>query len=66
VFFQPPPESAPPVIVKLIEPEKPSELQGLADVLIGALGVTGALVLGALLMGVLLAGLMFWVRSRSS
>jgi hypothetical protein len=64
VLFQPPPE-APPVIVKLIEPEQPSEFQSLARVLFGALGITGVMVLGALLLGILLAGLMFWVHARS-
>ena len=53
-----------PIIVKIIEPAK-SELSGLSDVLIGSLGLAGAITLAALLMGVLMAGLMFWLRSRT-
>jgi hypothetical protein len=64
VFLQPP-QSPPPVIVKLIPPKEPSQFQQLADVLFGALGITGVLVLGAVLLGLLVAGVMFWVRSRS-
>jgi hypothetical protein len=51
-----------PIIVKLVEP---SELSGLADVLLGAIGLTGVLTLGAIVAGVLVAILMFWWRSRS-
>ena len=54
-----------PIIVS-IPPDKPkSELSGLADVLIGSLGLTGIIVIAALLMGAIMAALMFWVRSRS-
>ncbi len=63
MLFQPP-DSSPPVIVKLIKPEEHSEFQQLADVLFGALGLTGVLVLGALLLGVLGAAVIFWIRSR--
>jgi hypothetical protein len=55
-----------PIIVKIIPPEQQSELSGLADVLIGSLGLTGVILVLAVLFGALLAGLMFWVRSRSS
>lgn len=51
------------VVVKLIEPAK--DPTGLADVLLGSLGLTGILALGAILLGVVLACLMFWVRSRA-
>jgi hypothetical protein len=54
-----------PIIVKIIPPEQKSELSGLADVLLGSLGLTGVIVLAAVLMGALMAGVMFWVRSRS-
>ena len=53
-----------PIIVKIIPPEAKSELSGLADVLLGSLGLTGVIVLAAVLMGALMAGVMFWVRSR--
>ena len=55
-----------PIIVKLVQPEAKSELSGLADVLLGSLGLTGIIVVAALLAGALMAGVMFWVRSRES
>jgi hypothetical protein len=59
----PPP---PPIIVKIIEPEAKSDLEGLSDVLLGSLGLTGVITLGALLFGLAMACVMFWVRSRSA
>ena len=53
---------APPIIVKLIEPD--NDPIGLADVVIGALGLSGAMAVCAILLGVLLAGVLFFVRSR--
>ena len=53
-----------PIIVKIVE--LPSDPTGLADVLIGALGLTGAIVVIAVLLGVLMAGVLFWIRSRSA
>ena len=55
-----------PIIVKIVQPEAKSELSGLADVLLGSLGLTGVIVLAAVVMGAALAGVMFWLRSRSS
>ena len=52
-----------PIIVKLIEP--PHDPTGLADVLIGSLGLTGAIVLLALVTGAIFAGVLFWYRSRT-
>ncbi len=52
-----------PIIVKLIEPPH-SELSGLADVLIGSIGLTGALTLLALAVGILFGGILFFARSR--
>ena len=52
------------IIVKIVE--LPSDPTGLADVLIGALGLTGAIVVIAVLLGVLMAGVLFWIRSRSA
>ena len=49
-----------PVIVKLIPPKEDS----LGDVLVGALGVTGVMVVIALVAAVVFAGVLFWVRSR--
>ena len=59
--FQP----ASPIVVKIIEPPAKSDLAGLADVLLGSLGLTGVIVLAAVLLGAVMAGVMFWVRSRS-
>lgn len=64
-FAQPP--AAPrtdPIIVKIVEPE--SDLAGLGEVLLGALGITGVIVLAALVFGVIVAGALFWIRSRQS
>ena len=52
-----------PIIVKIVEP---SELSGLADVLLGAIGLTGVLTLLAIAAGVVVAGLLFWWRSKST
>jgi hypothetical protein len=52
-----------PIIVKIVEP---SELSGLADVLLGAIGLTGVVTLLAIAAGLVVAGLMFWWRSRSA
>ena len=52
-----------PIIVKIVEP---SELSGLADVLLGAIGLTGALALLAITAGVVVAGVLFWWRSRAT
>jgi len=56
---QPPP---PPIIVKIVEPD--NDPIGLANVVIGALGLSGAMAVAAILLGVLLAGVLFLVRSR--
>jgi hypothetical protein len=59
---QPP---APPIIVRIIEtPKDPTE--GLADVLLGALGVTGLIFVTAIVMGVMTAALLYWLRSRET
>ena len=38
--------------MKIIQPEPKSDLEGLSDVLLGSLGLTGLITLGALLLGV--------------
>jgi hypothetical protein len=55
-----------PIIVKIIQPQAKSDLEGLSDVLLGSLGLTGLITVAALLLGAALAGVMFWVRSRST
>jgi hypothetical protein len=57
-------QPANPIIVKIVEPAPKSELSGLADVLLGSLGLTGVIVLAAVVLGAAMAGVMFWVRSR--
>jgi hypothetical protein len=63
-FLQPAPSN--PIIVRIVEPPVKSDLEGLADVLLGSLGLTGLIVLGALLLGVVFAGVLFWIRSRQA
>jgi len=53
-----------PVIVKIIVP--PKDPTGLADVLVGVLGLSGVLGLAAISIGVVIGVLIFWVRSRRS
>lgn len=51
----------PPIIVRIIEtPKDPTE--GLYNVLLGAMGVTGLIFVGAILMGVVTAGILYWLR----
>jgi hypothetical protein len=57
-------QSSQPIIVKLVEP--PKDPIGLAGVLIGALGLTGAITLAAIVFGAVTAAIIFWVRSRRS
>ena len=56
-----PPSS--PVIVKIITP--PHDPTGISDVIIGAIGLTGFIVLLAVVLGLLMAGILFWFRSRN-
>jgi len=53
-----------PIIVKIIEP--PKDPTGLADVLVGVLGLSGVLGVAAISIGVALGILIFWMRSRRS
>lgn len=53
-------QASPPIIVKLVEPHQTN----VADVLIGALGITGVLVVVAAVAGLLVGGLMYWLRAR--
>ena len=53
-----------PIIVKIVEP--PGDPTGLAAVLIGALGLTGVIVVLAVVLGLVMAGVLSWIRSRSA
>jgi len=50
-----------PVMVRVVV-EQPVESTGVADVLLGAFGLTGALIVGALLLGALFGGLLIGVK----
>lgn len=52
-----------PIIVNIADPPN-SDATGLADLLIGALGLSGVLILCALLLGVIFASALFWWRSK--
>ena len=59
------PSQQKPIIVTIDrQNQQNKELQGLSDVLLGSLGVTGILILGALVLGIVMAGVMFWMRSK--
>jgi hypothetical protein len=51
-----------PIIVKIVE--TPHDPTGLADVLLGAIGLTGVIVLAAVTLGLVVGALIFWFRSR--
>ena len=52
-----------PIIVNITEPPK-GDPTGLSDVLIGALGLSGVLILCAVILALLFAGGLFLWRSR--
>ncbi len=49
-----------PILVRVVE--EPVETTGVADVLIGALGLTGVMLLAALLLGALLGALLIGIK----
>jgi hypothetical protein len=51
------------VIVRIIEPAKPSDL---LNVVVGSLGLAGAILLAAVACGLVLGGMLFWIHSRSA
>ena len=58
----PQPTPREPLIVKIVE--TPSDPTGLADVLLGAFGLTGVLILVAVVAAAAMAGVLFWFRQR--
>ena len=52
-----------PIIVKIDQP-KNDPTAGLADVLIGALGLSGVLVLIAMVAALIFGSLLFWLRRQ--
>ena len=53
-------QSAQPIVVRVIE--EPVKSTGVSDILIGALGLTGAMLLAALLLGLLLGGILIGIK----
>jgi uncharacterized protein YneF (UPF0154 family) len=53
-------QSAQPIIVRVID--EPVKSTGIGDVIVGALGITGVLVLAALLLGAILGGLLISIK----
>jgi hypothetical protein len=53
-------QSAQPIVVHVLE--EPVKSTGVADILIGALGLTGALLFAALLLGLLLGGILIGIK----
>ena len=49
-----------PIVVRVME--EPVESTGISDILVGALGLTGVLLLAALLLGVLLGAVLIGVK----
>ena len=52
-----------PILVDITQPPK-GDPTGLSDVLIGALGLSGALILAAFVLALIFASALFWWRSR--
>ncbi len=52
-----------PIIVKIVE--TPHDPTGIAGVLIGALGLTGVIILGAVVLGIAFAGVLLLYRRYS-
>lgn len=53
-------QSTQPIVVRVIE--EPVKSTGVGDIILGALGITGVLLLAALLLGALLGGLLIWIK----
>ena len=53
-------QSAEPIVVRVFE--EPVQSTGVADILIGALGLTGLMLLAALLLGAALGGVLIGVK----
>jgi hypothetical protein len=53
-----------PIIVRLVETPRRGPVGEIADVLVGAFGLTGVIVLGAVVLGAGMALILYLVRSR--
>ena len=53
-------QSAQPIVVRVFE--EPVKSTGVGDIILGALGLTGVMLLAALLLGALLGGILITVK----
>lgn len=53
-------QSTQPIVVRVIE--EPVETTGIGDIIVGALGLTGVMLLAALLLGAALGGLLIGIK----
>jgi hypothetical protein len=53
-------QSSQPIVVRVVE--EPVETTGIADVVLGALGLTGVMLLTALLLGAALGGILIAIK----
>jgi len=53
-------QSAEPIVVRVLE--EPVKSTGVADILVGALGLTGVMLLAALLLGAALGGILIGIK----
>lgn len=53
-------QTSDPIVVQVLE--EPVKSTGVGDVILGALGLTGVLLLAALIFGALLGGALIWIK----
>ena len=53
-------QSTQPIVVRVIE--EPVETTGIGDIIVGALGLTGVMLLAALILGAALGGLLIGIK----
>ena len=53
-------QSAQPIVVRVLD--EPVKSTGVGDIIVGALGLTGVMLIAALLLGALLGGLLIWIK----
>jgi len=57
-------QSAPPIVVRVLE--EPVKSTGVSDILVGALGLTGVMLLAALLLGAFLGAVLIGIKKLRS
>jgi hypothetical protein len=53
-------QSTEPIVVRVLD--EPVKSTGVGDIIVGALGITGVLLVAALLLGALLGALLIWIK----